>query len=114
MIKNTINALKVFKLIANNPAIFKVVGDIFKFVEKTQEEGRPMVTKIVLANMGDGTHLCDFVSLWAGVGETNPIERAKQLKAQNTELMRLLTIAKNGNVSKENIELIDLTLNHFG
>jgi len=72
-----------------------------------------MATKIVFVNMAEGKKIGDFVSLWAGVGEASPIERAMQLKAQNTELKRLLEIAKHGNLSNDNKELIELTLKTF-
>lgn len=96
-----------------SPWIFKALEDTFKFVELTHKEQRPMVTKIVLVNMKDGTNYGDFVSLWAGIGEANPIDRCSHLKSQNTELQRLLKIAVNGNISDEDKRLMELTLKHF-
>jgi hypothetical protein len=111
--KTLINTLKAWNTIRKYPAIFKVVEDIFKFVEKVHTEERPMVTKIVLLNMADGTKLGDFVSLWAGIGEANPIERCSHLKAQNEELKRLLILAKSGTLSDEDKELVEITLRYF-
>lgn len=111
--KKIIGLWKTWKILRNNAGIFKVVEDIFKFVETTHKEQKPMVTKIVLLNMATGEKFTDFVSLWAGIGDANPIERAKQLKAQNTELKRLLELAKNGNLTDEDKQLIQLTLNVF-
>jgi hypothetical protein len=108
--KKIINVFKLFKLMYSNMGLFKVVEDIFKFVETTHEKQIPMVSKIALINTRDGTQFSDFVSLWAGIGECSPIERAKHLKAQNDELKRLLKIASKGLISKEDKELIDLTL----
>jgi len=113
MIKSIVNFFKAWRIVKNNPNIFKVVEDIFKFVERTHEEQKPMACEIVLLNMKDGTKISDFVSLWAGVGFANPLERAKQLKAQNVELKRLLTIAKEGNICAEDKNLMDVTLNIF-
>jgi hypothetical protein len=111
--KKIIGLWKSWKILRNNAGIFKVVEDIFKFVETTHKEQKPMVTKIVLLNMAEGKKVGDFVSLWAGIGESNPIERAMQLKAQNTELKRLLNIAKEGDLTEENKQLIDVTLRIF-
>ncbi|MEK6883291.1 MAG: hypothetical protein AABY22_26930 [Nanoarchaeota archaeon] len=111
--KTLINSIKIFKLMRTSPHIFKVVEDIFKFAELTHKEQRPMATKIVLLNMKDGTKYSDFVSLWAGIGEANPIDRAGHLKAQNTELKRLLTLSLNKNITKDDIELIETTLRIF-
>ncbi len=100
-------------MVKKNYHVFKIVEDIFKFVELTHKSQKPMVTKIVNVNMRDGMVVSDFVSLWAGIGDANPIERAKQLKAQNVELKRLLTIAKEGNISADDKNLMDVTLNIF-
>lgn len=96
-----------------SPWIFKALEDTFKFVELTHKEQKPMVTKIVLVNMKDGAHFGDFVSLWAGIGEANPIDRCSHLKSQNNELKRLLKIASEGKISDEDKQLIELTLKHF-
>ena len=111
--KKLIGLWKTWKILRNNAGIFKVVEDIFKFVETTHKEQKPMVTNIVLLNMGTGEKYGDFVSIWAGIGDANPIERAKHLKAQNIELKRLLNLAKEGNLSDDDKQLIELTLRIF-
>ena len=111
--KKLIDTWRTFKILRKNAHLFKVVEDIFKFVETTHEKQVPMVTKVVLLNMGTGEKIEDFVSLWAGIGMCSPIERATQLKAQNTELKRLLKITKGGGISKEDYDLIELTLKTF-
>ena len=111
--KNLINIWRLFTTLRKNAHLFKVVEDIFKFVETTHEKQVPMVTKIVLLNMDKGEKIEDFVSLWAGIGMCNPIERACQLKAQNIELKRLLNLAKGGGISKSDYDLIELTLKMF-
>lgn len=111
--KKIIGLWKTWKILRNNAGIFKVVEDIFKFVETTHKEQKPMVTKIVLLNMAKGEKIGDFVSLWAGIGDASPIERCGQLKAQNNELKRLLQLAKEGNLTDEDKQLIELTLRVF-
>jgi len=111
--KTIIQVFKLFRLMYKNMGLFKIVEDIFKFIEITHEKQIPMVSKIALINTRDGTRYDDFVSLWAGIGECSPIERAKHLKAQNDELKRLLRIASSGVLSKDDKELIDLTLKIF-
>jgi hypothetical protein len=112
-IKQIRNVMGIYKTISRNPYIFKVVEDIFKFLETTHKEQKPMVTKIVLLNMAEGTKIGDFVSLWAGIGDTNPIERARHLKAQNTELKRLLQLYFDDTITQEDIELAGITLKIF-
>lgn len=112
--KKIIRIWKTWKILRNNAGIFRVVEDIFKFVETAHKEKKPMVTKIMLLNMAKGEKICDFVSLWAGIGETNPIERCRQLKEQNNELKRLLQLAKDGNLTDDDKQLVELTLKIFG
>ena len=113
LFKNLHNTFKIWNSVKKHPTMFSVVNDIYEFVNKVHKEQRPLVTKIVLLNMADGTLIDDFVSLWAGIGDCSPIERAKQLKAQNIELKRLLELAKNGTLTNEDKELIELTLQIF-
>lgn len=113
MIKKIINSVRCWNAIRKHPALFKVVENIFKFVETVHNEQRPMVTKIVLLNMADGTKISDFVSLWAGIGEASPIERCGHLKAQNIELKRLLTLASTGDLTDDDKKLIEITLKIF-
>jgi hypothetical protein len=113
MIKILINTLKAWNIIRKYPTIFKVVEDIFKFVETVHKEQKPMVTKIVLLNMADGTEISDFVSLWAGIGEASPIERCSHLKAQNIELKRLLILASSVELSTDDKQMIEITLKYF-
>mgnify|MGYP003495192409 CR=1 FL=1 len=111
--KTIINTIKLLRIVRRSPWILKVVEDTFKFVETTHKEQKPMVTKIVLVNMKDGSQYGDFVSLWAGIGEANPIDRCCHLKSQNEELKRLLKISLDGNISEEDKQLIELSLKHF-
>lgn len=110
-----INFFKNIKILIKHSWILKITADIFKFVETTHESQKPMVCNIAIVNMKDGTKYSDFVSLWAGIGEANPIDRAKQLKNQTTELKRLLKIAlqKGENMSDDEKKEINYVLNVF-
>ena len=112
-IKNLWNAWKIFKEIKKHPAIFKVMDNIFKFVELTHEQQKPMAANIGLLNIADGTKIEDFVSLWAGIGDCNPIERARELKLQNTELKRLLKLVNDGILTQDTKEQIEVALKIF-
>lgn len=111
--KKIIGLWRTWKILRNNAGIFKVVEDIFKFVDTAHKDQKPMVSKISVLNMANGEKISDFVSLWAGIGDTSPIERCAHLKAQNTELKRLLEMAKDGNLTADDKQLIELTLKHF-
>lgn len=85
-------AIELYKLFLNmrrNHALLKVVDDVFKFAATASKQGKPMVSRIALLNIGDGTQLKDFISLWAGIGEASPIERVRHLKAQNVALIEV-------------------------
>ena len=62
------------------------------FAIQVQQHGKPMLTKIAIIDMSKEKIIGDFdmVSLWAGIGEANPIERGRQLKAQNEFMKDLL------------------------
>ena len=92
----------------------KLMEDIIKFIDRTSDEGRPMICKIALVNTKDGTRLNDFVSLWAGIGESSPLERLKQLKAQRDEYERQLKlIADKYPLSEDDKEMIATTVKYF-
>lgn len=93
MIKKIKNIIAYYKIITTNPGILKVVADIFKFIETTYKEERPMICKIVVADIGDENKYTDFVSLWAGIGESNPIDRCSQLKYRQNSYHEYLKIA---------------------
>lgn len=111
--KRLIATFKLWRYIYKNVELLKVIEQLGKFLNGTHEKQQPMVTRIALINMGDGNRIGDFISLWAGIGEISPIERIRHLKAQNEELLKLLKIAKEGNLSKEQKELIEMTINVF-
>ena len=106
---------KIWKKIKHSPAIFKVVGDIFDFVKNTHKGQKPMVVDIVLLDMtnGKGEKTCDFVNLWAGFGEANPIQRVRHLKNQNIELKRLLQLYVDGKITVEDAKQIQMVLDVF-
>jgi hypothetical protein len=112
-LKRIKNGWAVWKEVRNKAPMFKIVLDIFNFVEQTHKEQRPMLCKIVVANMQDGNKIEDFVSLWAGIGDANPIERCRYLKAQNDELKRLLTLYHTQRITTEDKDLVDITLKMF-
>jgi len=52
-----LQTIKSFNTIRKHGAILKVVEDIFNFVYETHKQQKPMLTKVVLLNMRDGTKL---------------------------------------------------------
>lgn len=113
IMKKIISLWKTYKILRDNAGIFELVEDVFKFIETTHKEQKPMVSRISLLKMGTGENVSDFVSLWAGIGESNPIERAKQLKAQNTELKKLLQLSKKGNLTGSERSYMEFALKNF-
>jgi hypothetical protein len=83
-------AWKIWKEIKYMPNMFRIVQGVFKFVADTHKEQRPMLTHIGLINIEDGTELVNMVDLWAGIGESNPIQRLKHLSERNKEMRRVL------------------------
>lgn len=98
--KKLINYFRLIKYLNNSTlhlAWFKIVKSIMEFATEVQQHGKPMVTKIAVVDMSAEKIIGDFdmVSIWAGVGDANPLERTKHLKAQVTELKRLLNLCKD-------------------
>jgi hypothetical protein len=112
--KKIIEAYRVFQMLRKNINILKVVEDIFNFVKTTSREGQPMTCKIALFNTADGTKVSDFVSLWAGIGESNPVDRVMQLRRQKDELQHCLKyLLDNYTISDVDRKQIELTIKYF-
>lgn len=76
---------------SNNKSALELVDKIFKFAQQTAEEQRPRLCKIALVNINDGTKLSDFVMLWAGAHDGNPIERLEAVIHQRDALKEVLS-----------------------
>ncbi len=114
-IKNIIYLLKHAKI---NVAWFKIVKGVMDMAISVQQHGKPMLTKIAVVDMSADKIIGDFdmVSIWAGVGDANPIERGKHLKAQNVALKELLVKCKeslNFNDNKDLFVNISIVLDTF-
>ena len=99
-------------------AFYKIVQHIMDFVVQVQKEGKPMLTKIGVVDMSKEKIIGDFdmVSIWAAVGDANPIDRIEHLKAQNNELKKLLKEASEKIDSDSNkgfITNVNLVLKTF-
>ena len=118
--KGLFEAWHAYKELKKMHHLLPIVKGLFEFCELAHKEQKPMYTKVVLLNMADKDKvlggkevLGDFVSLWAGVGDANPIERCKGLKAQNVELKRLLVLARNGELKEDDMQHVDMVLKVF-
>jgi len=94
-LKNFINYFRLVKMLNTasvHLAWYKILKGIVDLAKQVQQHGKPMLTKIAVVDMSEEKIIGNFdvVSIWAGVGDANPIERGHHLKAQNTELKRLL------------------------
>lgn len=108
--KTIISIWKLYRLFRKKPGLLKVVEDIFKFLETSHKEQKPMVCKIALINMADGKQIGDFISLWAGLGESSPIERVRVLKGLNSQFLSILETVKESINDLDHRELVDFTL----
>lgn len=93
--KEIINYFKLVKMLnkANiHLAYYQILENIMNFANQVHEEKKPMLTKIAAINMVADIEPSQFdiVSIWAGVGDSNPIERIRHLKAQNDAMKELL------------------------
>lgn len=108
-----ISMIKLSYWLRNKPGLMKITKDIFKFVETTHANQCPMVSEIALINCKDGTKIGDFVSLWAGIGESNPIERVKHLRAQNMALKKMLHLAITEELTEARKKELKMTMDLF-
>lgn len=100
-ISSVIKSIRAYKAIATMPngfAWMKLVNDIMEFATEANQRKRPMLTKICSINMSEKTNIIpknfDIVSLWAGIGDANPIARLQNLRAQIEGLREILTEAQ--------------------
>lgn len=91
-------------------AWYKVTESIMNFATDVQRDGKARLCKLAVIDMSKEKFIGDFdmVSIWAGVGEANPIERSRHIKAQSEELKRLLRMC----ITKEDVRAdTELTMN---
>lgn len=107
--KNFFNYFRLIKML-NKASIhlawYKILQNIMDFATQVQQQGKPMLTKIAVVDMNTGESTFDIVSLWAGVGDANPIERSRHLKAQNQAMKDLLKVCKSNLEIGANNDLI--------
>jgi hypothetical protein len=70
-----------------SPGLLQFIGDMFDNLHRVSEMGKPFMWQVGLVNTGDGSKLGDFVNVWAGIGEGNPIKRIEELLRQR-QLLR--------------------------
>jgi hypothetical protein len=88
-----------------------IVEKIFNFANKVNDKKQPMLTQIAVIDMTTKEKAFDMVTLWAGVGDANPIQRVGHLRAQNTTmketLKRCITAAA---IAKDETLILDINL----
>jgi hypothetical protein len=105
---------KIYRQLSKTPpALVQLMTDVLDFINKVHKEGKPMISEIAMIDIGTNKKVCDMVTLWAGVGDANPLKRCAALKAQTEELKRLLKIATEGNLSESDKINIKLVLDCF-
>ena len=115
-LKNFINYFRLVKML-NQASIhlawYKILKSIVDFATQVQQHGKPMLTKIAVVDLSQDKIIGDFdmVSLWAGVGDANPIERGRHLKYQNEFMKELLKkCTKSLDSEKDEDLLTDINL----
>jgi len=81
MIKNLINAIRIYKLIVKYPAIFKVTEQIFATLNQVATDQRPRTQNIIIdfkSDLVDNARL----DLWVCHGEGNPVQRIAELRKE--------------------------------
>ena len=78
-----------FKLLESHANMLKVTEGIFNFINEVHQTQKPMTSGIELTciatldcSKNDKPIDLDIVSLWAGIGNSNPINRIKEVIAQ--------------------------------
>jgi hypothetical protein len=80
------NAKEMFK----HSTVMQLNAELFNFISEVAEHKRPLLTKLASVD-AKGT----VVSVWAGIGISNPIMRIKEIKNQKDALRDLLIRVKN-------------------
>lgn len=110
-IKNFIYVWKILKTGVHTVGFYKVMESIMKFANDVKINGKPMMTKIAVMDLNTGQEMFDVVSLWAGCGDANPIERIGHLRSQNNAMKELLEKCRsNPELGKDNDLIININL----
>ncbi len=107
-IKNLIWVLRNLKqlwTLQENRHIMEAFLKIFEQVVKTQKEGRPYISDLVV-NTGDGTKLSDFVTIWTGSHDASPFKRLRAVLEQRDTLKKVLSEMSIPEERKAEIELM--------
>lgn len=105
--KVILNYIRLFNFIRKNGHLVEILVRIVEMANKVHSEHKPIVSEVAVINMKDGTKLSDFVSLWAGFGDGNPVTRCSHLKAQTTALKeQLARVVKEHDIKDVNIDLM--------
>jgi len=86
-IKYILCNFKVVKTVLNNVDIIDICHDILMFLEIVADSGEPHSTRICGANIKTRKGVFNVVTLWAGVGFGNAIDRSFELRKQRDRLM---------------------------
>lgn len=117
-IENPKEVSQSFKFLESHSNMLKVTQGLFEFIKEVHEENRPMTSAIklkciVIANCSenDKPSDLDIVSLWAGIGDSNPISRLKAIIAQrDTYKLMLRKCLDEGTLSKRERDEIEMTI----
>ncbi len=100
-------------LMSENIHVMKLFKGVMDLIAQTAKEGKPMITKVALFNIADGTKLCDYVTLWAGAHDGNPLDRIEALRNQRDELKRQLSLFVDGMPEGDKKKILKLQIESF-
>lgn len=117
-IENPKEFSKFFELMRTNYSILKVTQGLLDFIKEVHEEKRPMTSAIKLkciaianCSENDKPSDLDIVSLWAGIGNSNPINRIKEVISQrDVYKLMLLKCLDSGVISEMERTEIEITI----
>lgn len=116
-VENPEKLIESAKIVSENSHWIQLTKGIIDFVVKVHEEQKPMTSGLQLtciANVDcskdEKTTELDFVSLWAGIGNSNPIERLKQVVNQRDAYKTMLKKVLEKDISEKEREEIEMTI----
>ena len=117
-IENPKEASESLKLLESHANVLKVTQGIFDFINEVHKNQKPMISGIELkciaiANCSENDKPIDLdiVSLWAGIGNSNPINRIKEVIAQRDAYKLMLRkCLDSGDISEMERTEIEITI----
>lgn len=98
--------IKSIVVVGRHQHIVEMFYKIMQQIQKTAEKGKPYMSDVIIVNTATGEKLADFVSVWTGAHDGNPLKRLRGVIEQRNILKSVLSTIPLPEDRKIEIELM--------